>query len=316
MSLNQVMPWIRLACASAAALTMSSAALAGTAVVSQVGSLKKAENAIQTSTGRTFVSTDGALYEIQESSTGQRSNVALTPRFNTTSATACYFTGLTEYASTLYAVCAENTLMPSAPKHLLAMDLSQASAPLQEIAALHDTGFPNGLASDGAGHLYYANTTLLSPGAVWRITLSGRFGVAEEKEFYKFPFCTANGLKFSQGRLYVGANPPTFIGLSQILRYDVSASGLSNKAVIYGSWNVIDDFELVQGGLVVAEYLANKVTHVSESGQVLHSETSFSSPTSPHLVWDPVRAQSQLLVTEAGGNRATWLSTDWGLSPR
>lgn len=316
MSHNHVMSWIRVACVSAAALALSPLALATTTLVSQVGSLKKAENAIQTSTGRTFVSTDGALYEIKESSTGQRSSVAMAAKFTNTSTTACYFTGLTEYASTLYAVCAENPLMPSAPKHLLAMDLSQATAPLQEIAALHDVGFPNGLASDGAGHLYYANTTLLSAGAVWRVTLANRFAVAEEKEFYKFPFCTANGMKFWQNRLYVGANPPTFIGLSQILRYDVTASGLSNKAVIYGSWNVIDDFELVQGGLVVAEYLANKVTHVSEAGQVLHTETSFSSPTSAHLIWDPVRAQRQLLVTEAGGNRATWLSTDWGLSPR
>lgn len=289
---------------------------AATSVVAQVGNLKKAENAIQTSTGRSFVSTDGALYELKESSSGQWSASAVTTRFTNASTTSCYFTGQAEYANTLYALCAENTLMPSAPKHLMAMDLSQANAPLQEIAALHDTGVPNGLASDGAGHLYYANTTLLSAGAVWRITLASRFSVAEEKEFHKFPFCTANGMKFSQNRLYVGANPPTFVGLSQVLRYDVTATGLANKAVVYESWNVIDDLELVQGGVVVAEYLGNKVTHVSESGQVLHSATGFSSPTSAHLVWDPVRAQRQLLVTEAGTNRATWLTTDWGLSPR
>ncbi|MGE5452326.1 MAG: hypothetical protein ACM3VZ_10865 [Acidobacteriota bacterium] len=316
MSSQTAKPWIRQALIAGAALICTQTALAAVSVVDEVDGLKKAENAIQTSTGRSFVSTDGALYEMKESAAGLWSASPVPTRFAQTSTRSCYFTGLTEYASTLYAVCAENTLMPFAPKHLLALDLAQPNAPLQEIAALHDTGFPNGLASDGAGHLYYANTTLLSAGAVWRITLAGRFAVSEEKEFYKFPFCTANGMKFSQNRLYVGANPPTFVGLSQILRYDVGASGLSNKAVIYESWNVIDDFELVQGGLVVAEYLANKVTHVSESGQVLHAATGFSLPTSTHLMWDPVRAQRQLWVTEAGANRATWLSTDWGLSPR
>lgn len=287
---------------------------ASTQLVDQVGGLSKAENAIQTTTGRTFVSTKGALYEIAQDAWGNRSASPLPIKLST-GASTCYFTGLTEYASTLYATCAENTLLPSAPKHLLAMDLSVPSAPLKEIASLHDSGFPNGLAADGAGHLYYANTTLLSPGAIWRITLSGRFTVAQEQEFYKFPICTANGLKFWQNHLYVGTNPPTFVGPSQVLRYDVTASGLSNKVIVYTSWNVIDDFELVQGGLVVAEYLGNKVSHISETGTVLHT-ASFSSPTSPHVVQDAARGQQELLVTEAGANRASWLTTDWGLSPR
>jgi hypothetical protein len=41
---------------------------------------------------------------------------------------------------------------------------------------------------------------------------------------------------------------------------------------------VIDDFELVQGGIVAAEYLAGKVTHVSETGQVVSTAKGFSSP--------------------------------------
>ncbi|HET8871959.1 MAG TPA: hypothetical protein VFM48_16060 [Aquabacterium sp.] len=305
-------PW------SVAALLIGIAAAtqahAATQLVDQIGGLNKAENAIQTTTGRTFVSTQGALYEVTQSATGSRSATPL-PVALSTGASSCYFTGLTEYASTLYATCAENTLLPGAPKHLLALDLTQPGTKLVDIASLHDYGFPNGLASDGAGHLYYANTTLLSPGAVWRITLSGRFAVSQEQEFYKFPFCTANGMKFWQNRLYVGANPPTFIGESQLLRYDVTASGLNNKAIIYTSWNVIDDFELVQGGLVVAEYLGNKVSHITENGTVLHT-ASFSSPTSAHLVWDNARGQQELLVTEAGANRASWLTTDWRLQAR
>ena len=314
MHVGQIQNW-RSAVLGSALTLATVVAGAATTQVAQVTALPKAENALQTTSGRTFVSTNGALFEITTAS-GIKTAVKVPTQFSNASTTTCFFTGLTEYANTLYANCAENTLMPSAPKHLLAMDLSSSTAKLTEIAALHDTGFPNGLASDGAGHLYYANTTLLSAGAVWRITLSGRFAVAEEKEFHKFPFCTANGLKFHNNRLYIGANPPTFVGLSQVLRYDVNATGLSNKAVIYESWNVIDDFELVNGGIVAAEYLAGKVSHVSETGQVLHTATGFSSPSSAHMVWDAQSAQRQLLVTESGGNRATWLSTDWGVSPR
>lgn len=299
----------------AALLGASTLAAAATANVAQLSGLPKAENAIQTSSGRTFISTNGALYEVKSSSAGKVATPVPTQYANVNT-TKCYFTGLTEYADTLYANCAENILMPSAPKHLLAMDLTSPGAKLTEIAALNNKGFPNGLASDGAGHLYFANTALLSAGAVWRVTLSGRFSVAEQKEFYKFPFCTANGMKFHNNKLYVGANPPIFLGLSQVLRYDVSATGLSNKAVIFESWNVIDDFELVKGGIVATEYLTGKVSHVSETGQVLNTAMGFSSPTSARLVWDSASAQRQLLVTEAGANRATWLTTDWNINPR
>ena len=302
------------------ALLALSAGLAGSAVaasdtVAQVANLPKAENAIQTANGRTFVSTDGKLFELKENSAGQWLAGAVPVRFSNSSQTACYFTGLTEYTGTLYALCADNTLLATAPKHLLALDLGQSGAVLQEIAALHDFGFPNGLASDGAGHLYYANTALLIPGSVWRITLASRFSVAEEKEFYQFPLCVGNGMKFIRNQLYVGVNPPTFAGLSQVLRYDVSATGLSNKAVIYQSLGVIDDFELVQGGLVLAEYLWQRIVHINEGGQILHTAV-FMSPSSVHLINDPVRGQRELLVTEAGGNRASFVRTDWNLAPR
>lgn len=301
--------------AGAALALFSAPVLAATATVAQVMNLPKAENAIQTSTGRSFISTDGKLFELSESSNGNWSASAVPTRYTRTSQTACYFTGLAEYAATLYALCADNTLLAGAPKHLLALDLNQKGASLQEIAALHDFGFPNGLAADGAGHLYYANTALLMPGSVWRITLASRFAVAEEKELYTFPLCVGNGLKFFRNQLYVGVNPPTFVGLSQLLRYDVSATGLGNKAVLYQSLGVVDDFELVQGGVVLAEYLGNRIVHLGENGQVLHT-APFSAPSSVHLILDPVRGRRELLVTEAGASRASIVQTDWNLAPR
>lgn len=288
---------------------------AAASTVAQLGGLPQAENSIQTSSGRTFISTNGALFEIMTSSTGKAA-IPVPTRYANAGTTRCYFTGLAEYAGTLYANCAENTLVPTAPKHLLALDLTMPEATLTEIAELSNQGFANGLASDGAGHLYFANTSSLGAGAIWRVTLSGRFSVAEVKAFHKLPLCSANGMKFHNNQLYVGINPPFFLGLSQILRYDVSATGLSNKAVIFQSWYVLDDFELVRDGLVTTEYLTGKVSHVSEKGKVLSTSTGFFLPTSARLVWDSASAQHQLVVTEAGANRVNWLSFDGKLRPR
>lgn len=299
------------------AIMLASTSHANPQVIAQVNQLNKAENALQTSTGRTFVSTKGAIHELIESSDGKWSAQAVPARRRNNLPLTCYFTGLTEYANTLYAVCTDNNLLAFAPKYLMALDLSQPNSTLQEIAPLHAWGLPNGLVSDGAGHLYYANTAVLTPGAgaVWRITLSSRFEVSEEKAIHTFPLCSANGLKFHQNKLYVGTNPVTVLGVSRLLRYDVSAAGLTNKAVVYQSFKLIDDFTLVQGGLLIAEFLGNRIVHTTETGQVLHS-ASFSSPTSAHLINSRVSGKRSVLVTEAGANRASLIANDWNLLPR
>lgn len=299
------------------AAMLASTSHADPQVLAQVNQLNKAENALQTSTGRTFVSTKGAIHELIESSDGKWSAQVVPARRKNSQPLTCYFTGLAEYANTLYAVCTENNLLAFAPKYLVAMDLSQPGSTLQEIAPLRAWGLPNGLASDGAGHLYYANTAVLTPGAgaVWRITLSSRFTVSEEKAFHTFPLSSANGLKFRQNKLYVSTNPVTVLGLSQLLRYDVSAAGLTNKAVVYQSLKLIDDFSLVQGGLLIAEFLGNRIVHTTETGQVLHS-ASFSSPSSAHLINSRASGKRIVLVTEAGANRVSLIANDWNLLPR
>ncbi len=303
-------------CLSAFSLfSFATLACAQSLVLAQIDGLKKAENAIQTSNGRTFVSTDGALYELQQSTTGKWTAKVVPARFTNPKLTACYFTGLTEYAGTLYGTCAEGTFSASAPKHLLALDLAQDQAIWQQIASLNSKGFANGLASDGTGYLYYTSTPLLQSGSVWRIKLGSRFRVTEEKEFHTFTLCVGNGLKIHNNQLYVGVNPITFAGLSQLLRYDITATGLTNKSVIYYSWSILDDFSLVKDGLVIAEYLGQRIAHITENGKVLNT-AKFSSPSSAHLIRDPASGNRALLVTEAGANRVQILNNAWNLAPR
>lgn len=294
---------------------MSMLASAQSLVLAQIDGLKKAENAIQTSNGRIFVSTDGALYELQQSSTGKWTAKVVPARFSNPNLTTCYFTGLTEYAGTLYGTCAENTFSATAPKHLLALDLSQTQTDWRQIASLHSKGFANGLASDGTGYLYYTSTPLLQSGSVWRIKLGSRFSVTEEKEFHTFTLCVGNGLKIHNNQLYVGVNPITFAGLSQLLRYDITATGLTNKSVIYYSWAILDDFSLVKDGLVIAEYLGQRVAHITENGKIINT-AKFSSPSSAHLIRDSASGNRALLVTEAGANRVQILNNAWNLAPR
>lgn len=293
----------------------AAAATAQPLVLAQIDGLKKAENAIQTSTGRTFVSTDGALYELKQSAAGQWTATALRATFTNPQTSRCYFTGLTEYAGALYGACAESTTSSSAPKHLMMLDLGLVNADLKQIGSLKATGFANGLASDGMGHLYYTSTGLLQSGSVWRVKLTSASSIAEPVEFHKFTLCVGNGLKIYKNQMYVGVNPITFVGLSQLLRYDITATGLNNKSVIYYSWSILDDFSLVKDGLLIAEYLGQRVLHINESGKVLRT-ASFSSPSSAHLINEPLSGKKAILVTEAGANRAKLIANEWGLQLR
>lgn len=284
-------------------------------VLSQVDGLKKAENAIQTSTGRTFVSTDGALYELKQNTAGQWTAAALRATYTNPQQSYCYYTGLTEYAGALYGSCAESTTSGSAPKHLMMLDLGQPNASWKEIGTLKANGFANGLASDGTGYLYYTSTGLLQSGSIWRVKLTSPSTIAEPVEFHKFTLCVGNGLKIYKNQLYVGVNPITFVGLSQLLRYEITPAGLTNKSVIYYSWSILDDFSLVKDGLLIAEYLGQRVSHINEAGKVLRT-ASFSSPSSAHLINDTASGKKAILVTEAGANRAKLIANEWGLQLR
>lgn len=296
-------------------LSSACGAFAQPLVLGQIDGLKKAENAIQTSSGRTFVSTDGALFELKQNTAGQWTSAVVPARYTNPNQSYCYYTGLTEYAGALYGTCAESTTSGSAPKHLMALDLTQPNASWREIATLKANGFANGLAADGTGYLYYTSTALLQSGSVWRVKLSNRFTVTEEMELHKFTLCVGNGLKVHKNQLYVGVNPITFVGLSQLLRYDITPTGLTNKSVIYYSWSILDDFSLVKDGIILAEYLGQRIAHINEAGQVLRT-ANFSSPSSAHLINDAVAGKKVILVTEAGANRAKILSNEWGLQPR
>lgn len=277
--------------------------------------VSSAENTIQTSNQRLFASSDGAFYELTLDSLGWH-KTPVDVAFKDGKPRPCYYLGITESAGTVYTVCTESNLDPLAKKHLFGLDPYQAAARLVEAGELSGVALPNGLAADRSGNLYLADSGLpLLPGAIHKITLSGAYAIATQGVFHSFIACKPNGLKQDAGRLYVSVNPFSYLGLSQLLRYDIGATGLANKASIYDSWGFLDDFALVQGGVVVAEVLGGRISHVSEAGTVLHT-AGFSQPTSATLLTAPAFGVGNLLVTERGNGTVNRFNSGWGLAPR
>lgn len=302
---------IKTTTALAAALLLFASIARAELVATQV---KNAENTIQTSNQRLFASSDGAFYELKLDSTGW-SKAQVPVRFKDGVTRACYFLGITESVGTLYTACTEDSLNPLAKKHLFGLDIAQP-AQLTEVGELKNMALPNGLAADNNGNLYAADSGLpLLPGTIQKITLAGPYAIASQTTFHSFVFCKPNGLRFANGKLYVSTNPFSYLGLSQLLRYDVGANGLYNHTQIYSSLAFLDDFALVQGGAVVAEFLGGRIVHINEQGGELH-QAIFSQPTSVTLLTAPQFGSGSLLVTERSYGDIQHFVNNWSLQPR
>lgn len=244
--------------------------------------------------GKVYVSTDGALYALTGSgSNWQSAKLAVSYR-NGASADGCAFTGMTTMGQRVYAVCSENVTSPSAKKHLFSLNFASPSPAFNEISEISNVALPNGLTNDGNGNLYLADHGApLLPGKIVKLTLSGADTLASQSTIHNFFGCKANGVKFSNGKLYVTLNPFSYIGLSQLYRYDVGSSSLSNGKPIYSSWNFLDDFALVNDGFLIADYLGGRVLHVKEDGSV--DGAALTDPTLPSSV--TLSDDGKLLVT-------------------
>lgn len=252
--------------------------------------------------GKVYVSTNDGIHMLNGSGSNWQSvRVAVSYR-NGASADGCNFTGLTTMGSKVYSVCTENIGSPGATKHLFVLDSSSPGSAFNEInfsnpdnLYISNVALPNGLTNDGNGNLYLADHGApLLPGKIVKLTLvAGGGAIASQSTIHNFFGCKANGVKFSNGKLYVTLNPFSYIGLSQLYRYDVGSSSLSNGKPIYSSWNFLDDFALVNDGFLIADYLGGRVLHVKEDGSV--NGAALTDPTVPSSV--TLSDDGKLLVT-------------------
>lgn len=281
-----------------------------------VSGLKAPENGIQTSNGRRFVTSNGAVYELTYSGAAWSAK-KVSATYLDGSAPSCYFTGITEMFGNVYVACTEDNMSASAKKHLLAMNISAATPALAEIYRIDALAMPNGMTSDGNGTLYLNDMgATMKAGSLYRIKInsSSPTTVAEMKSFYSFSGLKPNGLKYKNSKLYITVDPTAYLGTSQLQSYSVTASGLSGKTVIYSSSNFLDDFIVVGDGFVVAEYLGSKISHISASGATLQT-ASFSSPTSVTFLSGSNATSGDLMVTEASSSGNVYrLINNWNLT--
>jgi len=296
----------------------SPAALAAKPVpVATVGGIAKAENSIQTSGGRIFVSSTEGLYELLQRPDGSWTKRVLPTMLRDGTSPSCYYLGITEYAGTLYTVCTEDSLNPLARKRLMGLDLASSAPLLQEVGSLTAIGNPNGLAADGAGNLYYAVSGLLYAGSIHRVTLSGPFQLREDRVLMDLATDNPNGVKFSAGQLYVSTDPVLLLGVSYLLRYPVATAGLGLPKVVAHDLGFYDDFSLLSGGgVLMADFLGGKVMRIDEATGRVQQSFSIDQPTSARVIRAPVTGQSLLLVTQMGSNQVTLLTNPDNWQPR
>lgn len=324
---------VPLALGAAAALALGGAAVPAAAATPElratIGGVNAAENLLQAADGRIYASSNGAVYHLLPpaapaplASAGWSRGDALKATYLDTHDHPCYDLGMTEQVSshTVFVVCTENNLDINAPKHLMAIDPAQpgstAEPTLREVGALPSTGLPNGLAADSWGHLYYADTGLLYPGSVHRITLSGTSTLVSDVATIQFLLENPNGIKAGGGSLYVGTDPVLLLGTTRILRYGLSASGTTLlPAFVTTEAGFYDDFTLAAGGqILAAEYLLGQVQQVDEASGAVVQRLGVAFPTSATIVTRG--SDSAMLVTQRSANQVAVYTNGWGLKPR
>lgn len=277
-----------------------------------------AENSIQTSDGRIFISTAHGLYQLQEEADGQWSKSMITANTSQGAPSRCYYFGLAEYARTLYVLCAENVLnVYFTPKHLLALDLDTPAPQLRQVGRLKTTGIPNGLAADTEGQLYYASSGILYPGNIHRLTLSGRFTLHEDRKVLQFATSNPTGIKIDKDRIYISSGPVLGLGMGKLRRYPLRRADLGKPTLITKHWGFFDDFSLLTNdGILLTNFLQGRVLQIDEASGNTVQSLSLAQPTSAI----PLRTQADeaplLLVTQRGHDQATLLPNIGHLIPR
>ena len=276
--------------------------LAVQAAVPLLDGVQSAENQLLTQSGRWFVSGENGVFEGHFDGRAY-SKQRLTARLLNGQAHQCYFLGMTERQGRLYTVCTDNILNPLATKRLFVLNLADPGGELEEMFNPTDVVLPNGMATLPDGSLLLADSGApLLPGKLLRLMVNAHGAVDGQSVYYRYVLNKPNGLKVDGQRLYVSLNPLAYAGLSQLRRYTLGGAGPQDGVVLFSSWWFLDDFALSSDGVVVAEFLGNRVVHVSESGQLLR-EARVTQPTSVQL-WRGVGVPAgDVTVTERGSGR-------------
>ena len=271
--------------------------------------IPRAENVLQTREGRIFISSRQGLHELVP-------REGAWERWDFPMPGDCRVLGLAEQADMLYAAAQ----CPAGRRDgqgafLYALNLTGDAAAFTEIAALPGVAQPNGLAAHGDGDLYLADSgSLTAQGALYRLRMTA--GGLQQQVVQGTASTRPNGVRIDGNRIYLSINPPAYVGPSRLVRHELGENGLSDPVELLRSYAFIDDFALVEGGVLVTRLFAGRIDYITEDGQPRHS-VSVLMPSSVALGRPPIEAGS-LLVTALFPGSLMRLRPEWapGLRPR
>jgi len=299
-----------------------------------LGVVPEAENLTFTNDGRLLISGGDGLYEVDpEGRTPvRRIPIAFDRNSSPSLENRAIFLGLTQCRHFVYASCTHSLEDPKSPRYIMFMDTTQSSASMVAIHKMENEGFFNGMAADSEGNLYLADGGKIIPpksGKLVKLRLSSPTTVAERSDWLASEGGRPNGVKIDGDTLYFSEEPLLFfVGDSHVKKVRIKADGAAGvveKIYSRPSGKLLDDIELVEGGLLVTQTriinrhsrIGNKVIHISEDGAKLHeTQVALALPSAVKLVPDAESSPSPDFIVTERGDAVSRISQDWGLKPR
>ncbi len=277
--------------------------LSGCLTKEKINNLAEAENQIITDDGRHFFTSSSGIAELHyEYGRRQLSFIE----------TDCdALNGIESIGDWLIAVCADSKLIK--PKHrLIKIDLSNINPATNKpsvstLFELTDIALPNGLAlTPNKDAVLIANYNLLGRGFISRLELDHYSNSLKAGNFdlkflnHQHGIASANGLKFSNGDLYVSDFKITSAS-SRIVKIRFIADEYFDHQVIYSANTVLDDLLPTCDGVLVSDYLLGRLIFISNSGKVSKSSLQ-QFPGITSMVWGqtPLFPDNTLVITERG----------------
>ena len=307
-----------------------------------LGSVPQAENLLMTTDKRWFVSGSEGFYQIDPDGLipPQKIPVAFDAHSAPSVNNRAFFFGITQFQHFVYSTCTPDVKNTTSPRYIMLMNLQQSPAAMVAIHQITEPSIFDGLASDAAGHLYLTNMGTLRPmrpGRIVKINMISPTAVASLSKWLETDD-RPNGLKIDGDMLYFTQEPLYLLGRSTVKKVSIRSDGTAGAPeTIYttGIARILDDIELVEDGLLITQgglidetdpetfhnSRFNKIIHISEKGEELHStDIQLAPPSAVKLVPDPATASADLIVTERGSQarigEVIRLSPGWGLKHR
>ncbi len=270
-----------------------------------------AESIVVTNAGRVFVSGSTNIYEVIKKQDGSYLKLKLFDR-----AQRCEVGGISliQNGDYLYAHCTtSHTKVKSSESLLLAAKIVEPqpteydvdrnalhpSMEVEVVTTLKNLLLPAGMAVDGSGNLYLADT---GKNAIFQITFATPTIVSSIEKWNQTPIHSVSGLEWINNNLYYTAmkEGSLIATLGYVTRNPDGSAGQSST-VYERAYTVFDDITPFQQGIVITDYLKGSLIYWKD-GKVA-AETardSFLAPSAVAIGRSPLFSESDLLVTEKG----------------